>query len=191
MPTWPWRRFTMLVILSLVSTSLLELTTCIYKDGTTTSRTFTHIHSEIQAEEAEEIGVEHLLRDVKDNAVGSLTTRVSTTFDGLRSLHRRLADIHSYLEKVAQGSLPINHDIIYNLQSILNLLPNLSASSVAGSFVSTGNDRLLVVYLASLIRATVALHQLIDNKIENRDSSLVKQNITTSSKALAEEVVGK
>ena len=33
-----------------------------YQDGTPTSKTFEHIPSEIGAEEAEEVGVEHLLR---------------------------------------------------------------------------------------------------------------------------------
>lgn len=34
----------------------------IFQDGTPTTKTFEHIASEIGAEEAEEVGVEHLLR---------------------------------------------------------------------------------------------------------------------------------
>ena len=41
-----------------------------FQDGTPTSRTFDHVPSEIGAEEAEEVGVEHLLRDIKDTTVG-------------------------------------------------------------------------------------------------------------------------
>ena len=37
----------------------------IHEDGTPTNKTFEHVPSEIGAEEAEEVGVEHLLRDVK------------------------------------------------------------------------------------------------------------------------------
>ena len=37
----------------------------IHDDGTPTTKTFEHVPSEIGAEEAEEVGVEHLLRDVK------------------------------------------------------------------------------------------------------------------------------
>jgi len=37
------------------------------QDGTKTTRTFHHLPTTIGAEEAEEIGVEHLLRDIKDN----------------------------------------------------------------------------------------------------------------------------
>ena len=35
---------------------------CCCQDGTPTSKTFEHVPSEIGAEEAEEVGVEHLLR---------------------------------------------------------------------------------------------------------------------------------
>ena len=34
----------------------------VQQDGTPTSRTFEHVPSEMGAEEAEEVGVEHLLR---------------------------------------------------------------------------------------------------------------------------------
>lgn len=37
----------------------------IYQDGTPTCKTFEHVPSEIGAEEAEEVGVEHLLRYVQ------------------------------------------------------------------------------------------------------------------------------
>ena len=39
------------------------------QDGTPTSKTFEHVASEIGAEEAEEVGVEHLLRSVTSPAV--------------------------------------------------------------------------------------------------------------------------
>ena len=38
---------------------------CLFQDGTPTTKTFEHVSSEIGAEEAEEVGVEHLLRDIK------------------------------------------------------------------------------------------------------------------------------
>lgn len=40
----------------------VSLCLCTSKDGTPTSKTFEHVTSEIGAEEAEEVGVEHLLR---------------------------------------------------------------------------------------------------------------------------------
>lgn len=139
-------------------------------DGTATQKTFLHVPSEIEAEEAEEIGVEHLLRDIKDNAVGTLSTRVTDQLNSVKGLQTRLEDIRDYLQKVVAGQLPVNHQIIYNLQDIFNLLPNLQTQEMVRSFSVKTNDQLLVIYLSSLIRAVIALHNLINNKIENLKS---------------------
>ncbi|KAI9574110.1 maintenance of mitochondrial structure and function-domain-containing protein [Boletus coccyginus] len=133
-------------------------------DGTETRKTFLHVPSAIEAEEAEEIGVEHLLRDIKDSTTTTLATRVSEQLASLQGLQSRLRDIHSYLEDVAAGTLPVNHQIIYHLQDALNLLPDLSDAVVTQSFTSSTNDQLLVVYLSTLLRAVIALHALVDNK---------------------------
>jgi len=133
-------------------------------DGTETRKTFLHVPSAIEAEEAEEIGVEHLLRDIKDSTTTTLSTRVAEQLASLRGLQSRLTDIRKYLQDVAVGKMPVNHQIIYNLQDALNLLPDLSDSTLTQSFSSTTNDELLVVYLSSLLRSVIALHALVDNK---------------------------
>jgi hypothetical protein len=66
------------------------------QDGTPTRRSFQHLPSEIGAEEAEEIGVEHLLRDIKDQTVSTLAERVSTKLNSLRGLKSRLDEIYQY-----------------------------------------------------------------------------------------------
>ncbi|THG99469.1 hypothetical protein EW026_g2892 [Hermanssonia centrifuga] len=133
-------------------------------DGTETRKTFLHVPSEIEAEEAEEIGVEHLLRDIKDSTTTTLSTRVSEQLASLRGLQSRLADIQKYLVDVSEGRMPVNHQIAYHLQDALNLLPDLNDAEVTQSFASTTNDEMLVVYLSSLMRAVIALHALVDNK---------------------------
>ncbi|KAL3466588.1 maintenance of mitochondrial structure and function-domain-containing protein [Aspergillus heterothallicus] len=154
-------------------------------DGTTTSRTFVHTPSTIEAEEAEEIGVEHLLRDIRDVAVGTLSTRITSQLQSLQGLHLRLRDIGQYLQKVLDHELPVNHAILGNLQDVFNLLPNLStpaASSRVGgepeqptdntelarAMSIKTNDQLMAIYLSSLVRAVTAFHDLIENKIQNR-----------------------
>ncbi|KAI9836249.1 MAG: proteasome regulatory particle subunit [Sarea resinae] len=155
-------------------------------DGTTTTKTFVHTPSVIEAEEAEEIGVEHLLRDIRDVAVGTLSTRITSQLQSLQGLHLRLRDIGQYLQKVIDGELPVNHAILGNLQDVFNLLPNLSTpktSEVNGTAAEPApidndelakamsiktNDQLMTIYLSSLIRAITAFHDLIENKIQNR-----------------------
>ncbi|KAJ3197225.1 proteasome regulatory particle subunit [Irineochytrium annulatum] len=154
----------------------------IHDDGTATTRTFNHVPSSIEAEEAEEIGVEHLLRDIKDNAVGTLSTQVTDQLNSLKGLEQRLDDIREYLDKVVAGMLPINYQIVYNLQDIFNLLPNLEVEDSVRAFSIKSNDELLVIYLSSLTRAVIALHNLIGNKITNREAER-KQNKDEDEKA--------
>lgn len=142
----------------------------VHDDGTPTSKTFEHVSSEIGAEEAEEVGVEHLLRDIKDTTIGTLSQRITNQLMGLKGLHSELKEIHSYLDQVVKGKLPVNHQIIYNLQDMFNLLPDISLMEFVKSLYVKTNDQMLVVYLASLIRSVIALHNLINNKITNRDA---------------------
>ena len=162
-------------------------------DGTTTSKTFVHTPSVIEAEEAEEIGVEHLLRDIRDVAVGTLSTRITAQLQSLQGLHLRLRDISSYLQRVLDGDLPTNHAILGNLQDIFNLLPNLSTpvtkpingadktssqienSELARSMSIKTNDQLMTIYLSSLVRAITAFHDLIENKRQNRQAQEEKE----------------
>ncbi|KAG8961463.1 proteasome regulatory particle subunit [Tulasnella sp. 419] len=141
-------------------------------DGTETQKTFLHVPSVIEAEEAEEIGVEHLLRDIKHSTTTTLSTRVSEQLASLRGLQSRILEIRDYLRSVARGDLPINHQIIYHLQDALNLLPDLEDPTKTKAFTTDTNDQLLVVYLSSLLRSVIALHALVDNKAENGKAEL-------------------
>lgn len=134
------------------------------QDGTETLKTFVHVPSAIEGEEAEEIGVEHLLRDIKDSTTTTLATRVAEQLASLRGLQSRLSDIQKYLVDVSQGVMPVDHKIVYHLQDAFNLLPDLGDRTVRESFAASTNDALLVVYLSSLLRAVIALHALVDNK---------------------------
>ncbi|KAF6763482.1 proteasome regulatory subunit 12 [Ephemerocybe angulata] len=133
-------------------------------DGTETRKTFLHVPSAIEAEEAEEIGVEHLLRDIKDSTTTTLATRVSEQLASLQGLQSRLRDIQLYLADIANGDMPVNHQVVYHLQDALNLLPELGGREMTESFAASTNDQMLVVYLSSLLRSVIALHALVDNK---------------------------
>jgi 26S proteasome regulatory subunit N8 len=133
--------------------------------------------------------VEHLLRDIRDVAAGTLSTRVTNQLQSLQGLHLRLRDIQTYLQRVIDGKLPVNHAILGNLQDVFNLLPNLSTPKSEGASGTTPkgegelayamsvktNDQLMAIYLSSLIRAITAFHDLIENKIQNRQQQEEKE----------------
>ncbi|EGW32132.1 uncharacterized protein SPAPADRAFT_61214 [Spathaspora passalidarum NRRL Y-27907] len=147
----------------------------IKNDGSAAEKTFVHVPSLIEAEEAEEIGVEHLLRDIRDQAAGNLSLKVTQTYQSLLGLHQKLREIANYLDKVYQKKLPINHTILGKLQNVFNLLPNLvqqgnveATSPLATAFTIKTNDELMVIYISTLVRAIIAFHDLIENKLENK-----------------------
>ena len=142
----------------------------VHDDGTPTSKTFKHVPSEIDAEEAEEVGVEHLLRDIHNVTVGTLSQRITNQLQGVKGLGEKLLEIKNYLEKVSVGALPLNHSIIYNLQDIFNLLPDVNLAEFSKAFYLKTNDQMLIVYLSCLIRSVIALHNLINNKVSTRNA---------------------
>lgn len=83
---------------------------------------------------------------------------------GLRGLKSKLMEVKAYLAAVLDGRLPINHEIMRDLQEMFNLLPNLNVSELNRAFAVESNDMMLVIYVASLIRSVIALHNLIENK---------------------------
>ena len=86
-----------------------------------------------------------------------------------KGMEIKLKDMHKYLQQVADGKLPMNHQITYLLQDIFNLLPDVTNPQFVKSINVNTNDQMLVVYTASLIRSIIALHNLINNKINNKE----------------------
>lgn len=173
-------------------------------DGTSTEKTFVHLPSTIEAEEAEEIGVEHLLRDVRDQAAGGLSIKLTNQLKSLKGLQRKLKDIVGYLDKVGRGDLPVNHIILGKLQDVFNLLPNLGApdedeissstknddlfkasNNLQKALTVKTNDELMVIYISNLVRAIIAFDDLIENKIQNK--KLQEKNQSDGEKKNAEK----
>merc|ERR1712048_62252 len=101
-------------------------------------------------------------------SLSTLTTEVKRKSTSLDGLTQRLSMIRDYLEKVVVGELPINQDILRNLQLIFNLLPNLNKPDIVRSFQTKKNDLMLNIYIASSLRSILALDGLLQNRIENK-----------------------
>merc|ERR1712087_952618 len=137
---------------------------------------FAHVASAIVASEAEEVGVEHLLREVENISLSTLTTEVERKHRSLDGLTSRLAAIRDYLEAVMAERLPINQDILRNLQLVFNLLPNLSKAQLIKAFQTKKNDLMLNIYIAALLRSILALDGLLQNRIENKEREDAKES---------------
>ena len=149
--------------------------------------TFKHVASEIGATEAEEVGVEHLLRDVKDMTISTLSNQITQKLSSLQGLASRLQEVDAYLQNVLSGRLPINHQIIYGLQDVFNLLPNTNVDELVKAFAVKTNDMMLAVYLSSIIRSVLALHNLINNKLYNKEKQLKQEKGDADDKEKAKD----
>ncbi|KAL1245344.1 Flap endonuclease [Trichinella spiralis] len=138
-------------------------------DGSVPLRTFELLSCCIQSEEAEAVGVEHLLRDIKDQSAGTLAQMTTRRVVGLRGFVEMLRCIKCYLEEVSEGSMPVNNNILYHLQEIFYILPSLQAS-LSESYLSETTDELMGLFLGSLSRAVYGLHNLIDNLVKYREA---------------------
>jgi 26S proteasome regulatory subunit N8 len=75
-------------------------------------KVFVHVSSKIEAEEAEEVGVEHLIRDIKDENIGDSTNKVKEIRDSLKMYEKNLLAVEEYLENVITGRMDCNHSLI-------------------------------------------------------------------------------
>lgn len=105
---------------------------------------------------------------------------------GLKGLTKSLYDVRTYLDKLLANKLPINHQILSHIQDMFNLLPDVTNPDLIQSIYVKTNDEMLLVYLSSLIRSVIALHNLIMNKIQNSDAEKAENtqtNTTTTTTA--------
>ena len=95
--------------------------------------------------------------------------QIKNKTSALLGLKEQLLEMKAYLENVLTKKLPANNQIIYNMQTVFNLLPNLNVEELVRSLLVKTNDMHLVIYISSLIRCVVALHDLVKNKLLLKD----------------------
>lgn len=120
-------------------------------------------------------------RDIKDSTLGTLSQRILGQLEGVEGLTQKLTAIVDYLGMVTSDRIPVNNQIIFHLQDIYNLLPDLHLHDTMRSIHVNTNDQMLVIYVASIVRAILALHDLINNKLANRESERSEESSSTAS----------
>lgn len=152
---------------------------------------FAHVPTQMGAIEAEEVGVEHLLRDINDPTVSTVASLIKGKIAGLATLTEKLLECKHYLEACVRGDRKVSPEIIANLQTILNLLPSLNTEEMVRSILIKSNDMHLAIYLSTLIRSVIALHDLINNRIrygedgidieeEKKEENLETEKVSTT-----------
>ncbi|CXI31781.1 26S proteasome regulatory subunit RPN8, putative [Plasmodium berghei] len=138
-------------------------------------KTFIHIPVRIGAFEAEDVGVEFLLKELKSVSTSTLATKVGDKLSSLKTLISKLYEISEYLNDILQGNIEMNIKILYNLQNVFSLLPDTDNPELVEAFMVKNNDIMLNIFIGSITRSVIALHNLINNKIENKINTEKKQ----------------
>jgi 26S proteasome regulatory subunit N8 len=148
-------------------------------DGETTSnvttntprRQFVHVPFEIGSDEAEEVGIEHVLRSIQQQHHMNPSSNTATLKDVLESkltaLHgflQKMKNIVTYIDDVLMNKLPYNTAIINRIQDIISLIPVITNPQLTAALNSYTNDSMTVIYIAEIIKLITSLHDLIKNK---------------------------
>ncbi|AFN82806.1 putative 26S proteasome regulatory subunit 12 [Encephalitozoon romaleae SJ-2008] len=119
---------------------------------------FIHVGCSIEAEEAEEVGVEHLIRDIREEASGSIAAKINGIKESLLVYKGVLGEIRSYLEDVIKGHISPSQEIIDLCQEIINSIPKLEKPL---------DENLSDCYVSALAKTVIALNDLRRNRLEN------------------------
>lgn len=142
---------------------VLAYTTVQGREGTRAVE-FRNIPTHLGAEEAEEIGIEHLLRDLTDSTVTTLSTQVQERELSLGHLCGALQQLEEYLRDVAEGQLPMSEDVLDVLQEIISLQPEIYRRKTSTAMVRCTNDAAIATFVAAIGRTIGALHSVIVNR---------------------------
>lgn len=109
-------------------------------------RTFAYISCGVAQFEAEEVAVEHLLRDLESLSTSTRGSKILERINGLKCLQQKLDQVALYLGDVVDGNLPLNPRILTNVQNILNLSPNTTDRTLIDAIESQTNASMLAIY---------------------------------------------
>eukprot|EP00796_Vickermania_ingenoplastis_P013373 gene13373-9200_t len=125
---------------------------------------FRNIPTVLGFEPAEEIGIEHLLRDVTDSTITNLSTQIQERELSLTHLSRILGQIEDYLADVAKGVMPMSEDVLGVLQELISLQPEIFMQKTSTSMIRHTNDQAISTFLAALGRLIGTIHMVLVNR---------------------------
>lgn len=129
-------------------------------------RNFKSISCSVSAYETEEVGVEHLVREIKDLDMDTLKTKLSNKVTSLLALEKKLKVIINYLDDVLAERRKQDKQINLTLHEIMSRLPKLMSQEFKEIMSMRMNDNYLSIYVTSLVKGVISIHQLLNNRIK-------------------------
>lgn len=138
-------------------------------------RGFKNIPCQVSAYEAEEVGVEHLVREIKDLNMDTLQMKLNNKAASLLALERKIATISKYLEDVLGGKRKQDPQIMMVLHEIVSRLPRVMSEQFKKVLSENVNDNYMALYTSSLVKGVVSIHNLLNNRIKNREEQKAEE----------------
>lgn len=129
-------------------------------------RVFKNIPCSVDAFEPEEVGVEHLLRQIKDLNMNSLKNKLTNRINSLVALKSKIDTIVKYLDETAAGKRIGDKDILKAVQEIMSNLPKILGEDFKRTLSVTTNDNYLSLYVSSIVKTVINTHNLLNNRIK-------------------------
>eukprot|EP01126_Amoeba_proteus_P060675 TRINITY_DN8055_c0_g1_i8.p1 TRINITY_DN8055_c0_g1~~TRINITY_DN8055_c0_g1_i8.p1 ORF type:complete len:161 (-),score=21.34 TRINITY_DN8055_c0_g1_i8:75-557(-) len=122
---------------------------------------FSPVGFTIQTSEIERIGVDHLA-NISRTGTSLLQGHLSTVQSSVTMLNSRILILKNYLEAVKAGTLVPDASVLRDLKSLCQQLPAIDTPEFKDEFLSEYNDALLLTYLATISKSSVALSELLE-----------------------------
>jgi 26S proteasome regulatory subunit N8 len=153
------------VIINVDSTSKnVPATSYVAIDTVSGTQEFRNVPTVLASIEPEEIGIEHLLRELTDSTVTTLSTQIAGRKEAVEQLDTKLGEIEVYLNEVAEGKMAMDQETLGCIQELFVLLPQLHQMRSGVPMTVVTNDAVLSIYVASLSKCVLSIHDLILNK---------------------------
>ena len=138
---------------------------------------FAHIPFGIKEHEAEGIGVGQLLRDLQSGkSEFSAEAHVEDKRRALLAMKEKLQVMKDYVRDVVDEKIPVNDQVIEQIQEVFNLLPKVAEPEEHQKALCVKNNELMMgIYLGALAKVIVSLHELILNKYQRKMSEEKKE----------------
>lgn len=131
------------------------------------TRGFKSIPCQVSAYEAEEVGVEHLVREIKDLNMDTLKTKLNNKAASLLALERKIGTITKYIDDVIADRRKPDPQILLVLHEIISRLPKTMSADFKKTLSENVNDNYLTLFTSSLVKGVIGVHGLLNNRIKN------------------------
>lgn len=119
----------------------------------------------IETSDSERLAVDHIARASNTPAAAGqsqLTSHLDSMFRAIKMLRMRVGIIIEYLKATEQQQLPANMALLRRVSSLTHMLPAIDGDHFKQEFLDEYNDTMLLTYLATIMKASATVNELID-----------------------------